>query len=131
MPHLRTKEACGILLLGVFVADLADRLADKFPSCHFVSDMEFPVVTQSLNPGVKPYCDGSVAVFMDEKLQPLLLYEYKPVVDMRSNCVDHHHLMEVAIQGYYCLHQYQVCTVVQCLTDLTSGIILRQLQHTK
>ena len=68
MPHLCTKEVCGIPLLGVFVADLADRLADEFPSRRFVSDMEFPVVTQSLKPGVKPCCDGSVAVITDEKL---------------------------------------------------------------
>ena len=59
-----------------------------------------------------------------DKLQPLLLYEQKLVVDLQYNRVDHHHLMDVAIQGYYCLHQYQDYTVVQCLT---SGIILRQL----
>ena len=26
--------------------------------------------------------------------------------------------MEMALQGYYCLHQYKIKTVLQCLTDL-------------
>ena len=110
--------------------DVANQLADRFPGRTFLSDMEFPVVTQSLKPGVKPCCDGSVAVIMDGELRPLVLYEYKPVVDPRSQSVDVNHLMEVAIQGYYCLHQHKVCTVVQCLTDLYQWYYFKAVKTT-
>ncbi len=75
--------------------------------------MEFDVVT------VKPACDGAiVAVISDDKV-PIILNEYKPVVDLRWDFVERHHLMEVLIQGYYCLYQHKVPTIIHCLTDLS------------
>ena len=79
--------------------------------------MEFPVVVETTKSGSKPSCDGNICVPL-RNAKPLILYEYKPVVDMRMNSVDHRSLMEVLIQGVYCLNQYRVSTVIQCLTDL-------------
>ena len=57
--------------------------------------------------------------------KPVILYEYKPVVDTRYNYVNKDYLMEVLLQGYYCLCQYHVHAVIQCLTDLNQWYYFR------
>ena len=82
--------------------------------------MEFPVITEKVKKGTKPACDGAICAILsiDDELSPVILYEYKPKVDPRISYVNHHDLMEMAIQGYYCLRQYKIQTILQCLTDL-------------
>ena len=115
------KEANGTPLLGLFTLYLANELAENIGEV-FKLDMQFPVITEKVKPGAKPACDGATCaiVILNEKdtLLPVILYEYKPKVDPRTNFVDHHHLVEMVIQGYYCLHQYKTRTIIQCLTDL-------------
>ena len=105
MPGLHRKEACGVPLLGSFLTCLVTELRETIPNSAFTADMEFPLVVDKVNPGVKPASDGAVVAAITSKStrKPLLLYEYKPVVDTRWNYVDCHHIMEVLIQAYYCL----------------------------
>ena len=85
----------------------------------FEADMEFPLVVDKVKPGVKPASDAAVVVAITSKsTKPILLYEYKPVVDTRLDYVERHHIMEVLIQAYYCLYQHEVPTFIHCLTDL-------------
>ncbi len=118
MTGLYRKETSGIPLLGVFVVKLAVELGKNIPDLKFVSEMEFAVVYGSQR-GVKPACDAAVAVVEATSRKPVILYEYKPVVDTRWNHVKQNDLMELLIQGYYCLHYHQVSTVIHCLTDLS------------
>ena len=111
MWRVGDREACGTPLLGFFLLCLADRLTKALPY-SFYTEMEFPVIV-----GTKPACDGAVVAAAVSK--PVLLYEYKPVVDTRTNLVSHHHLMEVLLQAYYCLYQHKVPTYIHCLTDLS------------
>ena len=63
---------------------------------------------------------------------PLVLYEYKPIVDTRLMAVHPDHLMELFLQGYYCLCQYKLETVIHCLTDLQQWYYFKlKREHTK
>ena len=124
MLNLINKEACGIPLLGVFAAELADNLALAM-SLEIKADMEFPVVKEKTGkPGTKPACDGAICAIVScaSKIGPLILYEYKPTVDPRCDHVNHHDLMAALIQ---CLHQYHVSTVLLCLTDMKQWYYFR------
>ena len=121
MLNLINKEACGIPLLGAFVVELAGHLAGAM-SCEIKADMEFPVVKEKTGkPGTKP----AAICAIDSSISPLIIYEYKPVVDPRCDHVNHHDLMEALIQAFYCLQQYDVSTVLLCLTDMKQWYYFR------
>ena len=127
MLNLINKEACGIPLLGVFAAELADHLALAM-SLEIKADMEFPVVKEKTGkPGAKPACDGAICAIVSSafKIAPLKLYEYKPTVDTRCDHVNHHDLLEALIQAFYCLHQDHVSTVLLCLPDMRQWYYFR------
>ena len=92
------------------------------PNGCLLSDMEFAFITEKLKSGVKPACDGAVVALINDAKKPIM---YKPVVDPRLDFVEHHHLMEVLIQGYYCLYQHKVPTFIHCLTDLSQWYYLK------
>ena len=123
--HFRLKEASGIPLLGAFLAEAARQLSARVQVDHRV-DMQIPVVVDTLERGQKPACDGALCAIMkgcmadnpDENILPVVLYEYKPSVDPRLLSVNPDDLMEMFIQGYYCLCQYKLETIIHCLTDL-------------
>lgn len=128
MLYVGEKEACGSPLLGMLCVYLAEQLHTKFPGNVFKAEMEFPVIVDKIKRGAKPFCDGNVCVILNVELcskKPLILYEYKPVVDPWIERVNNHSLMEVLIQGFYCLDQYRVSTVIQCLTDLQQWYFLK------
>ena len=119
MGALKEKEACGVPLLVNCVTYLAIELSKTIPNGAFEADMEFPLVVDKVKPGVKPASDAAVvAAITSKSTKPILLNEYKPVVDTRLDSVERHHIMEVLIQAYYCLYQHQVPTFIHCLTDL-------------
>ena len=118
MKDLHSKEACGLPLLGVFVAHLAKTLTDT-TKLSFLADMEFSVVTHKLQRGTKPASDAALVVALVLQLKPVLLFEYKPVVDTRKAMVKRNDLMEVVLQGFYGLYQHNVPTLLHCLTDLS------------
>ncbi len=91
----------------------------------FQVDMEFTVVVDTIKPGQKPATDTAVCVVTTHLTKPVILFEYKPVVDLRPKHVNRDHLMEVLIQGFYCLIQYRVRAVIQCLTDLNQWYYFR------
>ena len=123
MLNWRDKEACGIPLLGMFAVELAQQLTEIL-SVEFKADMEFPVIADKIKQGKKPSCDTAVcAVTTCDK--PVILYEYKPTVDLRYEHVKTDDLMKVLLQGFYCLRQYRVHTVIQCLTDLNQWYYFR------
>ena len=64
MLNLINKEACGIPLLAVFAAELADHLALAM-SLEIKADMQFPVVKEKTGkPGTKPACDGAICAIV-------------------------------------------------------------------
>ena len=122
--HLRRKEASGIPLLGTMLAAFAQQWTKLRKESHVRVDMEFPVVINSQKRGQKLSCDGALCATLVKYggnpagPLPLALYEYKPTVDTRRLSVDPDHLMEVLLQGYHCLCQYNLKSVIHCLTDL-------------
>ena len=118
MKELHSKEACGIPLLGVFVAHLALTLTDT-TKLSFLADMEFSVVRHKMQRGTKPASDAALVVALVHQVKPVLLFEYKPVVDTRKAMVKRNDLLEVVLQGFYGLYQHNVPTLLHCLTDLS------------
>ena len=115
------KEANAYPLLGMFSLCIAKELTNNISGHQFKIDTQFPVVKEKVKFGVKPSCDAATCaiVSLDGDLSPVILYEYKPTVDRREDHVDPHDLMEVVLQGYYCLRQYSKQTILHCLMDLT------------
>ena len=68
-------------------------------------------------PGKYPATDGAVVVVVSShsNIKPVIIYEYKPVVDSQIEVVDRKDLL---IQGFYCFHQYDTDECLLCLTDL-------------
>jgi hypothetical protein len=60
-----------------------------------------------------------------------MLFEYKPVVDLRPDAVNQGNIMEVLIQVFYCLSQRNVHSIVHCLTDLTAWHYFKFLRRDK
>ena len=121
--HFGHKEASGMPLFSAYLLEFAVQLSERRQR-YYAVDLEFPVVKTDHKRGQKPACDGAVCATImrsDGKKttnQPQVLYEYKPVVDPRFMSVNPDHLMEVLLQGYYCLHQYEPKSIIHCLTDL-------------
>ena len=118
MMELREREACGLPILGSFTIALVEGLEQLERSWCFYATMEFPVIVEKIKSGVKPACDAAVVAIVDGSKKPLVLFEYKPVVHTRKYSLGRQDLMEVLIQGYYCLYQHDVSSIVHCLTDL-------------
>ena len=86
--------------------------------------------------GVNPSCDTAmvVTVLSQTDNQPILLYEYKPmvneyVVDPRGAFVNTRDLLEALIQGFYCVHCRKVKSILQCLTDMHTWHFMKLNKH--
>ena len=82
-------------------------------------DMEFPVVLHTRKRGQKQSCDSAISAITSVNI-PVILYEYKPSVHPAPLIVNSDHLMELFLQGCYCLWEYDLQSIVHCLTDLNS-----------
>ena len=116
MLSMGSSEPCGVPLLGHSSVLLCDLLNKESSTKKFALLMEYSVVTTAL-PGKNPSADAAVLSVVSNN-QPLLLYEYKPVVDVRRLSVNAQHLMELLIQGFYCLRNKGITKLLHCLTDL-------------
>ena len=54
----------------------------------------------------------------DEVWRPVLLYECKSIVDSCCGGVPPGHLLELFVQGYYCLRSHKIESVLHYITDL-------------
>ena len=116
MLSMRSSEPCGVPLLGHSSVILCDLLNKESSTKKFAILMEYSVITTAL-PGKNPSANAAVLSVVSNE-HPLLLYEYKPVVDTRRLSVNAQHLMELLIQGFYCLRNKGVTKLLHCLTDL-------------
>ena len=119
MLGMHQKEASGVPLLAVFILNIVQKLNEQFVDLKFSADMEYTVM-DTKRAGVNPSCDTAmvVTVLSQTDNQPIILYEYKPVVDPRGAFVNTRDLLEALIQGFYCVHFRKVKSIVQCLTDM-------------
>ena len=94
-----------------------EQLTQKIGANDFKIDMEFPVIKDKVKRGTKLACDGAICAILSydssrPQYKPVILYEYKPTVDTRLDHVNYNDLMELLLQGFYCLRQYKVRTVL-------------------
>lgn len=75
-------ESSGIPLLGQCVMALSVALNKELKKYKFGVWMEFRVIINTHIPGKNPSSDATVvAIVVVAKANPVVLYEYKPVVD--------------------------------------------------
>jgi hypothetical protein len=119
MLNMRHKEASGVPLLAVFILNRVQKLNEQFVDLKCSADMEYTVM-DTKRAGVNPSCDTAMVVTVSSQTdnQPIILYEYKPVVDPRRDYVNVRDLLEALMQGFYCVHFRKVTSIVQCLTDM-------------
>jgi hypothetical protein len=135
MLGMHQKEASGVPLLAVFILNIVQKLNEQFVDLKFSADMEYTVM-DTKRAGVNPSCDTAmvVTVLSQTDNQPILLYEYKPmvneyVVDPRGAFVNTRDLLEALIQGFYCVHFRKVKSIVQCLTDMHTWHFMKLNKH--
>ena len=128
MLNMRHKEASGVPLLAVFILNVAEKLDEQFQhqNLTFRADMEYTVMATH-RAGVNPSYDTALVLKVSSQTddQPIVLYEYKPVVDTRSDSVDVRDLLEALMQGFYCIHFRKVPSIVQCLTDMYTWYFMK------
>ena len=84
---------------SIFAARLClSKLTEEVVGWSFRGDMEY-MVLKTKKPGSNPATDAAVIAIttVAEKALPMILFEYKPVVDLRSDAVNQDHIMEVLI----------------------------------
>lgn len=116
--NMKMKEASGRPLLAAFMATLQNVLHVQFPSKEFLWDMEYQILDTHA-PGQNPASDVAVLLLHSKgMIRPLLLYEYKPIVDLRPMDVNERWLLQALHKAYYCLHENKIPSCIVCLTDL-------------
>lgn len=116
MLNIGRREPCGVPLLGRSTVILCDLINKE---CHtsegsskYVTKMEYSVVTTAL-PGRNSSTDAAIlSVILNS--QPLVLYEYMPVIDRRKHLVIAQHLVGLLVQGFYCLRRKEMCGTIGC-----------------
>ena len=116
MNNVRLSEACGIPLLGYCMMGLCSIL-NKALQREFRVEMEYTVAV-TLAAGKNPSSDASL-VAITTPPKPILLCEYKPTVDPRPASVFPRDLLEMLMQGYYCMAYCGITECLHCLTDLS------------
>ncbi len=113
--HLFNEEAASYTTLGNLCVHFASALHREFRSTYKYCN-QFKVTTNAKQ-GPPPRSDSCV-VLVDSKSIPRFLYECKISLQHTIMQLNDKHLIEVLLQGYYCLQHYEVERMLICLTDL-------------
>lgn len=113
--YIRSKEASGYAILGIFSEFVREMMHKKYPSLSFKIEPEFRVCEG------KQYASDQclmqlLTVTEDNKV--LVLWEYKPRVPASLDDITGWHLSETLLQAYYMRKKHSY-PVLHCLTDLT------------
>lgn len=130
MFRLGEKEASGMPLLGTLLVHIADALekVDVLKNFKFSTDVEVTVM-ETASRGKNPATDGAIFAQLQVKtpasdlisplkMEPIILYEYKPKVHPYILSVDGRAVVELLIQAYYTFKQYKIKECILCLTDM-------------
>ena len=120
--HIGEKEMSGVPLLGAILSYYVKALNLNLEGT-FALDLEFVVLENCHTPGRKPASDVAILYKLGQgKLQPRVLFEYKPEVhddkNKVNNKVNGDQLIELLLQGHYCLETYKMASCLCCLTDM-------------
>ena len=109
-------ESSDIPLLGCSLSTVSKVLNTIANVSSYQVIMEFPVV-KTTAPGKHPSTDAAVVATIRDG-RPVLLCEYKPVVDFIPARIVSGDFIEILVQVYYCMKSYSLRTCLHCLTDL-------------
>ena len=103
---VHTTECASYTMLGILCVHFASTLAAAF-------QMEFEYVnqfrvTKTSKSGPPPQTDSAVALVVGGGCIPRILYECKTIVASFCNQIADGDLIEVLLQGYYCLKYYKL-----------------------
>ena len=111
------KEASGMPLLAFYLSRLSAFINAK-RAVNLRVEVMFTVNNISGQRGVNPNTDAALVLVLDsKKRKPAVLYEYKPRIAGEVKGLSIKDLMELFIQGYYCMIKHSLQSCVLCLTD--------------
>ena len=116
MLELTRVESSGIPLLGCSLSTISKVLNTIANASPYQVVMEFPVV-KTASSGKNPSTDAAVVATIKNGY-PVLLCEYKPVVNLIPERIVSGDFIEMLVQVYYCMKSYSLRTCPHCLTDL-------------
>ena len=114
----------------LFCTKYHQQIKQQFVDLQFSADMEYTIM-DTQRAGVNPSCNTAmvVTVLSQTDNQPILLYEYKPMVDPRRDFVNTRDLLEVLLRGFYCVHFRKVKSILQCLADMDTWHFMKLNKH--
>ena len=115
---VHTTECASYTMLGILCVHFASTLAAAFQK-EFKYVNQFRV-TKTSKSGPPPQTDSAVALVLAKGgCTPRILYECKTTIPHYPTQIPDGDLIEVLLQGYYCLKYYKLNRLMVCLTDLT------------
>ncbi len=110
-----SQEAASYPSLGIICVHFVSVLEREFKATYLYSNQHS--VTQSAKPGPDPSSDSCV-VLLDSKRIPRFLYEAKSSIQHTVMQLADKDVIEILLQGYYCIRHNNINKMVICLTDL-------------
>ncbi len=113
--HLFSQEAASYPSLSIICVHFVSVLEREFSATYLYSNQHS--VTHSAKSGPDPRSDSCV-VLLDSHSIPRFLYEAKTVTQHTVMQLADKDVIEVLLQGYYCIRYNNINKMVICLTDL-------------
>lgn len=114
-------EASGYTMLGLFAVYFSNVLSGELKK-SFKYQPQYEVVDNEKS-GQNPSTDTCIVLLMESCTKdsiPVVMYEYKPIVNPDPSRMDVSALIEMLLQAHYCMRTHNLDTVLHCLTDLKS-----------
>ncbi len=113
--YLFSQESASYVILGVLCVHFSSELHRKFGVDYmYINQYQ---VANNLKQGQNPRSDSCV-VLVDRQFTPRFLYECKTRTAPTILQLDDKDVVEVLLQGYYCLKHYETKKMLISLTDL-------------
>ena len=116
---LADEEAAGYTILGKYAVCFSQILSDELS--RLVMYWNQMVAAKR---GQNPTADTAIIMLLESsgslgaETIPVVVYEYKPVVDPQFEMLNEKDLVEALLQASYCLRYYKISQMIHCLTDL-------------
>ena len=118
MLDIGNKEASGYPSLAYYLKILVQDINQR--RCTNLKVEMMSTVIETMNPDANPSTDFTIVLLSDSGIsrRPLVLLEYKPLIADELDDINPRYLMEVILQGYYCMEFYEEKSCILCLTDI-------------
>ncbi len=119
---LQQQKAASYPSLALWCIYITRTLSNQFRDNTYKYGNQFSVVRTSKR---GPPAQTDSCVVLIGSTVPRFLYECKPQLSPNVEQLSSKHIIEVLLQGYYCVKHYKVSKMFVCLTDLADWHYMR------